>query len=81
MREREMPWQRWHLIDSSLSELERVERSELTAGFKARYASWVPALHKDKVRAEHAVGVEFIDQDGLFRIVGLETPSSVLDSR
>ena len=81
MREREMPWQRWHLIDSSLSELERVSRSELTVGFKARYAAWVPALHKDKVRAEHAVGVEFIDQDGLFGIVGLETPSSVLDSR
>ena len=81
MREREMPWQRWHLIDSSLSELERVARSELTVGFKARYAAWVPALHKDKVRAEHAVGVEFIDQDGLFGIVGLETPSSVLDSR
>lgn len=81
MREREMPWQRWHLIDSSLSELERVARSELTVGFKARYASWVPALHKDKVRAEHAAGVEFIDYDGLFGIVGLETPSSVLDSR
>ena len=83
MREREMPWQRWHLIDSSLSELERVARSELTAtaGFKARFASWVPALYKDKVRAEHAGGVEFIDQDGLFRIVGLTTPSSVLDSR
>ena len=28
-----------------------------------------------------AAGVEFIDYDGLFGIVGLETPSSVLDSR
>ena len=81
MREREMPWQRWHLVDSSLSELERVAKSELTDGFSAQYASWVPALHKDKVRAEHGVGVNFIDQTGLFEIVGLETPSSVMDRR
>jgi hypothetical protein len=54
MSEREMPWQRWHLVDSSLAELTRVAASSLpeTSAFSSHYANWVPALHGRRMRAE-----------------------------
>ncbi len=83
MHEREQPHQRWHLVDASLAELTRVASSGLpqTSAFTAQFASWTPALHADKVRAELQDGVRFVDHDGLFNLVGCEAPPSVMDGR
>ena len=58
MSDREMPWQRWHLVDSSLAELTRVAASSLpeTSAFSSHYANWVPTLHGRRVRAEVGPG-------------------------
>lgn len=81
MAENEMPWQRWHLIDSSLPELSRIVDSTLpeTAAYSAHYAAWVPSKHSDRVKAEVGKGIDFIDHAGMFTLVGVDPPTSVMD--
>jgi hypothetical protein len=82
MHAHEQPWQRWHLVDASLAELSRVASSGLeeTSAFTSQFAAWTPALHADKVRAELRDGVKFVDQHGLFELVGADAPPSVMDA-
>ena len=82
MHAHEQPWQKWHLVDSSLRELSRVASSGLeeTSAFTSQFAAWTPALHSDKVRAELRDGVKFVDHHGLFELVGADAPPSVLDA-
>jgi len=82
MVESEMPWQRWHLVDSSVAELTRITASNLpeTAAFSAHYAGWIPARHSIRVKAEVEQGVDFIDHAGMFELVGVAPPDSVMDS-
>lgn len=49
------------------------------AAFSSHYAGWVPALHSSRVHAELAQGVKFIDQAGLWELVGVTPPDSVMD--
>jgi hypothetical protein len=79
MSEREMPWQRWHLVDGNLSELARVARSAECASFTSQYASWVPCLYGDRVRAEMRDGVRVVDHAGMFALVDAEAPAEVMD--
>ena len=82
MRASERPRQRWHLVDASLAELRRVRESGLpeTAAFSAAHASWVPgASMAARVRAEMEGTTCIRDVGGLFELVGVKAPVSVMD--
>ena len=82
MHASERPRQRWHLVDASLAELRRVRESGLpeTAAFSAAHASWVPgASMAARVRAEVEGTTCIRDVGGLFELVGVKAPVSVMD--
>ena len=82
MHASERPRQRWHLVDASLAELRRVRESGLpeTAAFSAAHASWVPgASMAARVRAEMEGTTCIRDVGGLFELVGVKAPVSVMD--